>query len=104
LRDLVEHSAAAGDIVQGPQAGPAMDALRTFMFDHVYLAAPAREEHQRIHRVVSTLFHHYADHPEELPPGDGDLAQRVTDWIAGMTDRYCLRAFRDLAVPRAFAS
>jgi dGTP triphosphohydrolase len=48
--------------------------------------------------------HHDADHPEELPPGDGDLAQRVTDWIAGMTDRYCLRAFRDLAVPRAFAS
>jgi dGTPase len=81
-----------------------MDALRTFMFDHVYLAAPAREGHPRIHRVVSTLFHHYAEHPEELPPGDGDLAQRVTDWIAGMTDRYCLRAFRELAVPRAFAS
>jgi dGTPase len=104
VQDLVEHSHAAGDIVQGPEAGPAMDALRTFMFDHVYLAAPAREEHQRIHRVVSTLFHHYADHPDLLPPGDGDLAQRVTDWIAGMTDRYCLRAFRELAVPRAFAS
>jgi len=104
VQDLVDHSRAAGDIVQGPEAGPAMDALRTFMFEHVYLAEPAREEHQRIHRVVSTLFHHYADHPEELPPGEGDLAQRVTDWIAGMTDRYCLRAFRELAVPRAFAS
>jgi dGTPase len=104
VQDLVAHSRAAGDIVQGPDAGPAMDALRTFMFDHVYLGPAAREEHQRIHRVVSTLFHHYADHPQELPPGDGELAQRVTDWIAGMTDRYCLRAFRELAVPRAFAS
>ena len=31
-------------------------------------------------------------------PG-ADLAQRVTDYIAGMTDRYCIRAFEALAVP-----
>jgi dGTPase len=104
VRDLVEHSREAGDIVQGEVAGPAMDALRRFMFERVYLAPPARDEHARIDRLIETLFHHYADHPELLPPGDGTLAQRVTDWIAGMTDRYCLRAFRDLAVPRAFAS
>jgi dGTPase len=104
VQDLVAQSAAAGDIVQGPEAGPAMDALRNFMFANVYLSSPAREEHIRIKRVVSTLFHHYADHPELLPDSDDELAQRVTDWIAGMTDRYCLRAFRDLAVPRAFAS
>ena len=104
VRDLVEGSREAGDIVQGDVAGPAMDALRRFMFERVYLAPPARDEHARIERLIETLFHHYADHPELLPPGDGTLAQRVTDWIAGMTDRYCLRAFRDLAVPRAFAS
>lgn len=100
VRDLVEHSERAGDIVQGPVAGPAMDALRTFMFERVYLAPPARDEHAKIERVVATLFHHYAD---ALAPGD-DLAQRVTDWLAGMTDRYCLRAYTDLTVPRAFAS
>jgi dGTPase len=103
VRDLVEHSERAGDIVQGPVAGPAMDALRTFMFERVYLAPPARDEHTKIDRVVATLFHHYADHPDLLPPGE-DLAQRVTDWISGMTDRYCLRAYTDLTVPRAFTS
>jgi dGTPase len=102
--DLVEHSERAGDIVQGPEAAPAMDALRTFMFEHVYLARPARDEHARIDRVIATLFEHYADHPEQLPAGDEDLAQRVTDWMAGMTDRYCLRAFTDLSVPRAFVT
>jgi dGTPase len=30
-------------------------------------------------------------------------AQRVTDWLAGMTDRYCIRAFEALSVPEAFA-
>ena len=104
VRDLVAHS--DGDIVQGPTAGPAMDALRTFMFERVYLARPARDEHRKIELAVSTLFHHYADHPDELPPerGGEDLPQRVTDWIAGMTDRYCLRVYTDLTVPRAFAS
>jgi len=105
--DLVEHSAAAGDIVQGDEAGPAMDALRTFMFERVYLGPVARREHAKVHDVVRTLFAHYVAHPEEIPDGGGapgaDLAQRVTDWIAGMTDRFCLRAFTALRVPEAFA-
>ena len=29
--------------------------------------------------------------------------QRVTDYLAGMTDRYCIRAFGALTVPDAFA-
>jgi dGTP triphosphohydrolase len=32
------------------------------------------------------------------------LERRVTDHIAGMTDRYCIRAFEALSVPVAFAS
>jgi dGTPase len=103
VHDLVEHSAAAGDIVQGEEAGDAMDALRTFMFDHVYLSESARREQAKIETVIRTLFEHHVAHPETLPPGDGDLAERVTDWIAGMTDRYCIRAFEELSVPNAFA-
>jgi dGTPase len=99
----VEHSADAGDIVQGAEAGGAMDALRTFMFDEVYLSDTARREQAKIDTVIRTLFEHHVAHPETLPGGDADLAQRVTDWIAGMTDRYCIRAFEELSVPNAFA-
>jgi dGTPase len=103
VHDLVEHSAVAGDIVQGADAGDAMDRLRTFMFDNVYLSDTARREQAKIGTVIRTLFEHHVAHPETLPEGDGDLAQRVTDWIAGMTDRYCIRAFEELSVPNAFA-
>ena len=34
---------------------------------------------------------------------DGPLSRRVTDYIAGMTDRFCIRAFERLSVPVAFA-
>ncbi|MGH2832015.1 MAG: deoxyguanosinetriphosphate triphosphohydrolase [Solirubrobacteraceae bacterium] len=107
VHDMVEHSQRAGDIVQGPQAGPAMSELREFMFQRVYLGPAVRAEHARVAGVVRRLFEHYANHPELLPePADGaeqDLAQRVTDYLAGMTDRYCIREFTQLEVPRAFA-
>src|SRR5215203_3187730 len=45
VHDLVEHSAGAGDIVQGEPVGAAMDELRSFMFERVYLGPPARREH-----------------------------------------------------------
>ena len=106
VHDLVERSDAAGDIVQGEQAGAAMSALRAFMFEHVYLGAAARQEHSRIERVLRTLFHHYASDVTRLPDGGGapaaDHAQRVTDYLAGMTDRYAVRAFTALAVPASF--
>jgi dGTPase len=89
--------------MQGDDAGAAMDALRTFMFDEVYLSDTARREQAKIDTVIRTLFAQNVAHPDSLPAGDGDLAQRVTDWIAGMTDRYCIRAFEELSVPNAFA-
>jgi dGTPase len=107
VHDLVETSERAGDIVQGEEAGAAMSALRTFMFEQVYLGAAARQEHSRIERVLRTLFEHYASDPARVPDGGGapgaDHAQRVTDYLAGMTDRYAVRAFSALSVPASFA-
>ena len=111
VTDLVEHSERAGDIVQGEHVAGAMDRLRTFMFDDVYMGAEARREHRRIETVLRTLFDHYCDDPDALPePQDGRDAtapdgpgQRVTDYLAGMTDRFCIRKFRALTVPRSFA-
>jgi dGTPase len=103
VHDLVEHSERAGAIVQGEPAAHAMAALRDFMFEHVYLGPVARREHSKIETVVRSLFEHYCANPEVLAPSDDDLATRVTDYISGMTDRYCIRAYQELAVPRAFA-
>jgi dGTPase len=106
VHDLVEHSARAGEIVQGEEAGAAMGELRKFMFERVYLGPAVRAEHARIANVVHTLFEHYVDHPELLPASrsaEESLAERVTDYLAGMTDRYCIRMYTDLRVPQAFA-
>ena len=69
VHDMVEHSERAGDIVQGPEAGPAMAQLRDFMFERVYLGPAVRAEHEKIEAVLSRLFEHYVEHPELLPAG-----------------------------------
>lgn len=108
VHDLIENSQVAGGIVQGVEAGAAMDDLRTWMFENVYLGPQARAEHDRIDRVIRTLFNHYSSSPELIPDGGGfagdDLAVRVTDYISGMTDRYCVRIFEELTVPESFAT
>ena len=103
VHDLVETSERAGDIAQGEEVGGAMGRLRKFMFEHVYFGEAARREQERVIGVVRALFDHYAASPELLPAGEGDVATRVTDYIAGMTDRYCIREFEELTVPRAFS-
>jgi dGTPase len=106
VHDLVETSEAAGDIVQGEQVGGAMSQLRAFMFERVYLGPAVTRERAKIETVVSTLFEHFCRHPEEIPGSttSGPAADRVTDHIAGMTDRFCIRAFEAISVPTAFAS
>ena len=102
VRDLVERSAAAGDTVQGEAVGQAMDRLREFMFERVYLGPAAQREQARVERMLRALLDHYAQHPPApLCPG-ADEAERVVDWLAGMTDRYAVRVFSDLSVPRGF--
>ncbi len=106
VHDLVENSAEAGDIVQGEAAGAAMANLREFMFERVYLSPEAREEHSRVAMVIGTLFDHYRADPSRIPedvsPQGASEAERITDWIAGMTDRFSIRTFEDLAVPTGF--
>ena len=105
VHDVVEHSWPAQDIVQGAVVGGAMLRLREFMFERVYLGPTARAEHARIERVVRGLYDWYCEHPDELPPGVAGAsdAERVTDHLAGMTDRYAIRAWSERFVPRGLA-
>ena len=100
-QDLVNESHKAGDIVQSQDVGQAMRVLRQFMFERVYLGEEARSEHERVHRTVRGLFDHYVEHPDEVPDGavGADEIQQITDYIAGMTDRFCIAAFKRIALP-----
>jgi dGTPase len=82
VHDLVETSERAGDIRQSDEVGEAMLSLRAFMFEHVYLADRARAEHARAEVALRRIFVHLAER--------GDDADAITEYVAGMTDRFAL--------------
>jgi dGTPase len=82
VHDLIESSAAAGDIVQSEEIGAAMLRLREFMFERVYLAPETRPEHDRAHRTIELIYEHLA--------ARGDSQDAIVEFIAGMTDRFAL--------------
>jgi dGTPase len=98
VRDMVERSREAGEIEQSGEVGGAMLRLRKFMFDRVYLGAEARGEQERAREALQALFDHYLAHPGEVPAPDpsAEPLQRVTDYLAGMTDRFCLTSYERL--------
>jgi dGTPase len=95
---MVERSRAEGDIAQSDQVGGAMLRLRKFMFQRVYLGEEARAEQERARLALRTLFDHYLGHLDEVPATDPTAGpvQRVTDYLAGMTDRFCLSTYERL--------
>jgi dGTPase len=101
VRDIVKSSRSGEEIAQSAEVGKAMLRLRKFMFDRVYLGPEARREHGRVEHTMESLFRHYLEHPDEVPRWDpeADERQRVADYIAGMTDRFCIAKFTELTIP-----
>jgi dGTPase len=104
--DLVAQSADQPEVRLSDRVFRALDELRDFMFEQVYLRESSRREHEKATKLLRDLFAYYLDHPGELPAeydrAPGDLPTRVADHIAGMTDRYALRTYERLFLPRGW--
>jgi dGTPase len=90
----------------------ATNTLREFMFAHVYLNSPAKQDDKKAYFIIETLYNYFVQHPEQLPAHLRRINQQrqepieraVVDYIAGMTDRYATQIFHDLFVPRTWGA
>lgn len=106
VTDLVTRSDDQEVVRLSPEIFGALDELRDFMFEQVYLRADAREEHEKAVKLIRDLFAYFLEHPDQLPAeyhrAPGDLPTHVADHIAGMTDRYALRTYERLFLPQGW--
>ena len=89
-----------------PRVWDAMMELRAWLFENIYENPNAKSEEPKARALVSELFRHYLAHPDAMPydmrPGSPDeLPVRVTDYIAGMTDRFAMNTYRELYPAKA---
>ena len=82
-------------ISMGPDVRRAVNALREFMFQNVYVPEEKGEEARVARETIRLLYEHYTDHTDEIPTEYGTRGgsenQKVVDYIAGMTDHYAIR-------------
>jgi len=75
--------------------------IRAFLFERMYRAPTVVVMRQQVTQVVRDLFPFFLNHPENLPKqwrkdvenvsSEQELARLVSDYIAGMTDRFALQ-------------
>lgn len=104
--DMVRTSAAGDDIRMSEGVWDAMMELRAFLHAHVYQADVVMVEVDKATRLIEALFRYFMEHPAEVPAeyrviSAGDDVRAVTDFIAGMTDRYAKATFQDIFVPNS---
>jgi len=103
--NIIENSADGKGIRMSPEFQKAADMLRNFMFERVYIGSAAKKEEAKAERMLEQLFSWLMKHPDYLPADflenseNAGLEQGVTDYVAGMTDRYAERKFKEIFVP-----
>ena len=91
-----------------PEALAALVELRDFLYDRVYENPAIRDEFDKAQRILGELWEHYHLRADEFRakwwlPGtreDEGLDRAVCDYLSGMTDRYALRCYEELLMPR----
>jgi dGTPase len=81
--------------------------IKEFLMKHMYRDYRVVRMAEKARRVMSDLFHAYLSEPHQLPPHilrrheeEGETLPRViSDYIAGMTDRFVLEDHRKLFDP-----
>jgi dGTPase len=75
---------------------------KRYLYDTLYTCEPLETEHEKAEEVVTALFDHWINDPEELPVSHFEevenegLARVVADYIAGMTDSFILLQYAQI--------
>ena len=95
VTDVIDESLDQPRIAMSQPMITATNLLRRFMFENVYLRPELMEDVRRVRGVIGGLFETYMSNDAALFEAAGivpdDLKRRarlVTDYIAGMTDRF----------------
>ena len=102
IEAVIENSLLVGSVTMDASTLAVMNQLRDFMFERVYESADLQREQQRAVAIIRRLADHHLEHPDEIPVSyredDAAVVVQVSDYVAGMTDRFAL-ALHDRLFP-----
>lgn len=103
IEDIVTESLKQGKIAMSKDIEASMMNLRNFMFENVYNKLAERDFQS--YYIIEKLYEYFMKYPEKMPEEyttrleTTDRNTAVCDYIAGMTDIYCVNYFKKIFLP-----
>ncbi len=103
--DIINESSGKNDVTMSKTVKAAMDQLRNFMFEKVYIGSEAKIEEKKAQNIIGELYYYFIENPQKLPGSSitkldyTELDRLVCDYIAGMTDRYAINMYKMIFIP-----
>jgi len=110
IRDLIECSRFE-EKKMIRMSDPVLEALyaqRDFLYERVYESKGVRDEFEKAQRILQELWQHFQDHADEFRARywlegtreEEGLDRAIGDFLCGMTDRYAMRLFQEVRLPK----
>jgi len=105
VSDMIAFTQETSILGMHEHISKAMDDLRSFLFERVYRNPVAKGEEVKARAMIKALYEYYINNPTKLPADfipqlDFEGIPRVIcDYIAGMTDKYCVAKYEELFIP-----
>ncbi|NMM61928.1 deoxyguanosinetriphosphate triphosphohydrolase [Clostridium sp. P21] len=94
------------EIALSEHIGKALIKLREFMFEKIYKGSVLKTERDKAKFVLEQVFNYFLKNPDKMPSfyrtivENEGLYRGTADYIAGMSDDYCLLLFNSIYVPK----
>ncbi len=108
VKDIISSSTDLQEIRMGPECSFVVESFHNFMYQSVYKNMKAKSEETKVYGIICGIFDYYCKNPDKLPKEylknaecDG-LERTVSDYVSGMTDKYCMDKYSEIFIPAAW--
>jgi dGTPase len=109
VEDVIAHSDGQATLAMSEQITEAMDELKDFLFERIYLGPPLLPAREKVYGIVRSLFRLYMEDDRAYAQDIGSVpgftemrARQVGDYIAGMTDRFARDRYVEHFLPSGY--
>ncbi|MCL2061787.1 MAG: deoxyguanosinetriphosphate triphosphohydrolase [Firmicutes bacterium] len=107
ILDIIYFSDAQNFVCPSPEKAELINALREFMFQRVYTSGEAKQEEKKAEDMLAYLYEYYLNNLDKIPKSirelDSTKEQKVCDVISMMSDRYAVKVYGELTVPKGWS-
>ena len=109
ITSIYENSIGKNAVTMGEKEAAALEHLRSFMFEKVYITPVSMKEEERAKRMLSAMYDYFMKNKDKLPAfylglsEQYPLEQVICDYLSSMTDKFAVAVFDNIFVPHSWA-